>query len=270
MSRLVTIPADEETKAVAITDITCMEDDLLPWREKGILIYLLTRPKGWKFSIRDLLRAAPGGKNSIYNSLDSLRRKKYLHRIQIYASGKISEWVIFVFPRPTEIETEKLQKMSEKSSDFYFPISRKKGNSIPYIYNNIYISDIPKAPKGKTSTPKKSDAQIRSNRFMIFAEKLAEIIQKVKNIQTPTRRLRSWADDFRKLHEQEGVSRGRMKAAMIWYRHNIGGQYVPVIESGASFRSKFLKLESAMERAGDLDREEDEPPKQKRKFRVGH
>ena len=37
--------------------------------------------------------------------------------------------------------------------------------------------------------------------------------------------------------------------AMRWYEEHIGEPYVPVIESGTSFRKKFIKLEEAITRS---------------------
>ena len=44
------------------------------------------------------------------------------------------------------------------------------------------------------------------------------------------------------------VDYSRIKKALRWYKDNIGGQYIPVIESGNSLRMKFSKLEAAMQR----------------------
>ena len=60
--------------------------------------------------------------------------------------------------------------------------------------------------------------------------------------------LTSWANEIRKLVEIDGVSIQRVETALDWYEENIGGQYIPVIESGSSLRNKFIKLEDAMRR----------------------
>ena len=48
--------------------------------------------------------------------------------------------------------------------------------------------------------------------------------------------------------EDNGVTEDRINIALKWYNNNIGGEYIPVIESGSSLRNKFDKLESAMYR----------------------
>jgi len=88
----------------------------------------------------------------------------------------------------------------------------------------------------------------RTKSFLPFADQLASIIRTKKRVKIPPTRLHSWATEFRKLVEVEGVDRERVQRVLDWYGGSIGGQYVPVVESGASFRHKFLRLEVAMER----------------------
>lgn len=90
----------------------------------------------------------------------------------------------------------------------------------------------------------------KNSRYVPLAEKLAFIIRKNKRINVTPQKIASWANEIRKLVETDGVSIQRVETALDWYEDNIGGQYIPVIESGSSLRSKFIKLEDAMRRAG--------------------
>ncbi len=94
------------------------------------------------------------------------------------------------------------------------------------------------------------DKQDKNSRYVPLAEKLAFIIRKNKRINVTSQKIASWANEIRKLVETDGVSIQRVQAALDWYEDNIGGQYIPVIESGASLRNKFIKLEDAMRRVG--------------------
>lgn len=102
--------------------------------------------------------------------------------------------------------------------------------------------------------------------FLPLAIKLADIVQSNKNIKITQSRVNNWAGEIRKLSKIEGVAPARIEKALDWYAQNIGGQYIPVIESGSSLRSKFTKLEDAMKRAGVLgtnqkNQQEGESPK---------
>ena len=107
--------------------------------------------------------------------------------------------------------------------------------------NNILFSDLNSKIESK---------QDKNSRYVPLAEKLAFIIRKNKRINVTPQKIASWANEIRKLVEIDGVSIQRVETALDWYEDNIGGQYIPVIESGSSLRSKFIKLEDAMRRAG--------------------
>ena len=114
---------------------------------------------------------------------------------------------------------------------------------------NIYFS----AGEKLLHSSQKNKSKISSNKskneiYLPVARYLAKIIKTNKNITTPTNRIQQWADEIRKLSEISSVDIQRIKESLKWYKKNIGGQYIPVIESGKSLRDKFIKLEAAMER----------------------
>ena len=95
--------------------------------------------------------------------------------------------------------------------------------------------------------PKATKAE-RTAAWMPFAKRLSETIQKKKNIKHSFQHLTQWADEIRKLSEMQGVEMERIDKVLDWYDKNMGGEYIPVIESGYSLRLKFLRLEEAMTR----------------------
>jgi hypothetical protein len=101
------------------------------------------------------------------------------------------------------------------------------------------------AAKSKKPTPKE-----RAKQYLPLAKKLSVIVKQQKNIKHTPNQLKSWANEIRKLVENNGVSPDRIRTALDWYQDNAGGQYIPVIESGASLREKFVKLEDAIRRNG--------------------
>ena len=106
--------------------------------------------------------------------------------------------------------------------------------------NNKYIQ---LKEKGKLST------QERTKLYLPIAKFLYEIIQTKKNINKSPEEIYGWADSIRLLIETNKVSVKRIKNALKWYKQNIGGEYIPIIESGSSLRYKFTKLEDAIERS---------------------
>src|SRR4051812_42423125 len=64
-------------------------------------------------------------------------------------------------------------------------------------------------------------------------------------------RMTSWADEFAKLRELDGVTQRRIRSALDWYCGHVGERYVPVAFSAQAFRKKFARIELARERIGD-------------------
>ena len=80
------------------------------------------------------------------------------------------------------------------------------------------------------------------------AEYLRTIIQVKRNVNILPTKVKKWAQDIDLLNRVDGISYERIQTVLTWYESNIGGQYIPIIESGSALRTKFLNLESAMER----------------------
>lgn len=91
--------------------------------------------------------------------------------------------------------------------------------------------------------------------FVKQAERLGEIVRSNKNIKIEGRKITSWAKSFELLSKIEGVANERIENALSWYADHIGEAYVPVVESGDSFRKKFLSIEAAMQRDGGTNTE---------------
>ena len=88
----------------------------------------------------------------------------------------------------------------------------------------------------------------RNKKYFPIAKYLAKIIQTKKNIEFTQSQIYGWTPEICKLTETNGVAIARIKKAVKWYKLHIGEKFTPVIESGASLRSKFIKLEDAIQR----------------------
>ena len=137
----------------------------------------------------------------------------------------------------------------------------QKGIYKDTIYKDTINNIIGSKNEEETNKPTNKNLE-----FLPLAIKLADIVQSNKNIKIPQSRVNNWANEIRKLSKIEGVAPARIEKALDWYAQNIGGQYIPVIESGSTLRNKFIKLEDAMKRAGILgtnqkNQQEGESPK---------
>lgn len=87
--------------------------------------------------------------------------------------------------------------------------------------------------------------------FKKFAILLSEIIKSNKNIKTTPQKINTWANSFRLLHTQEGVDIERIESVLNFYKEKAyTNQYIPIAECGKTFRDKFVRIESSMERMG--------------------
>ena len=286
MSRLTAYPVNKDKSKNRVIDLAYLNDPNISWRQKGILTYLLSRPPGWELRIKDIQRRSAIGRNTLYDDLNNLIRKKYVHRVVECGHGMITSWSYFVFPFSAKVKKEDLESplprnrelansfdissnSEQLSSNGESPVPRFPQVEIRDAYKNrdIYYSE-DESSEGK-SDDSSNDKKRRTLQFMKKATKLAKIVQSQKNVKTNPTKLNSWANEMRLLNEQEGVSKHRMTAALKWYRDHVGGQYVPVVESGKSFRDKFVKIEAAMQRDG-VQINQDETNKPKIRIRVGH
>jgi len=125
-------------------------------------------------------------------------------------------------------------------------------NCIP-LYNNNKKNNNKEIDKSISVRPKiNGKSSLKENNNTIYfklAKKLSKIIQKKKNITHTNTQIKAWSEDLRKLATVNKVNSARQKEILKWYKKAIGGKYIPVVESGKSFRDKFTKLEDAMNRS---------------------
>lgn len=123
-----------------------------------------------------------------------------------------------------------------------------KGNALSFK-NNIEKKE--KTLHGKRQ--KREELEISKDKkylkYIPLAKKLSKIIKSQKNINHTLPQLKSWANEMLRLERDNKIPIERMEDAMDWYEMAVGGEYIPVIESGKSFREKFIKIENAIERS---------------------
>lgn len=258
-----------------------VRDERMSYKAKGVLAALLSNQSGrWISHISTLKRFSSEGETAIRSALKELEEAGYLMRV-FYVDRKTKQrrgsfWAYTDYPGQFEID-EHLQFLEENGMEVQGGSFKPKYlNGVveqesttpekPYMGNlnmanldmgnqslkikinkntnlkNIYLSD--------PENPNKKSIQEKTIELLPLAERLAGIIRQEKNINITSQKIHSWANEIRKLIKTDGVSQPRIEAALEWYSKNIGGQYVPVIESGASLRQKFVKLEDAMKRSG--------------------
>ena len=107
------------------------------------------------------------------------------------------------------------------------------------------IQRILQAPK---QLPDITTSSIENKTYLPIAKYLARIVETKNKIKFTDSQINQWTDEIQILVESNGIKLTRIETALKWYAKHIGKQYIPVIESGADLRNKFIKLENAIER----------------------
>lgn len=67
-------------------------DEKLSWKAKGLLIYMLSRPTGWKYKSAEIAKNSTDGRDSVRNGLKELVENKYISR-QKNSDGSLTYYI---------------------------------------------------------------------------------------------------------------------------------------------------------------------------------
>lgn len=71
-----------------------LDDPAISWRAKGILAYLIGKPRDWKVRVSDLQKHSKEGRDSVRTALNELRNAGYAKLIDIRDDrGRLIEWM---------------------------------------------------------------------------------------------------------------------------------------------------------------------------------
>lgn len=129
----------------------------LSLKAKGIMLYLLSKPDGWRVRVNDIMKHCKDGRDSIYSGLSELKKNGYLVLHQERNSkGQIVAFIYHVYNTPQGIEkpvTEKPEKVQKvEKPEMVKPYTENpKEDTLYNEYNNKENSK--KDSRGKTSDP---------------------------------------------------------------------------------------------------------------------
>ena len=132
----------------------------------------------------------------------------------------------------------------------------------PHSQHNIHslLNNTLSGPQSRSQTESTSNTSHSQKnehpRWLSYAKKLHSAIATVHKVNY-TSKLHSWSHSFKLLHTKDGIAIPRIKSILMWYCKEFPNQdtYLPIANSGASFREKFLRIEAQMKRM----QKEDEP-----------
>ena len=80
-----------------------------------------------------------------------------------------------------------------------------------------------------------------------LAKKLFECLLNKRKIMRSVK-INKWSRVFKSIRTEEGIEKPRIKEVLNWYIDHISEKYIPQAYSAQSFKDKFFKIETAMER----------------------
>lgn len=111
-------------------------DEKLSWKAKGLLIYMLSRPTGWKYKSAEIAKNSTDGRDSVRNGLKELVENKYISR-QKNSDGSLT-YYIFEDSQQNNIkdylQKPKLEKPSLEKPETENPKLEKPKLDNPSLY----------------------------------------------------------------------------------------------------------------------------------------
>ena len=119
-------------------------DESISWKAKGILIYMLSKPAGWKYKSSEIAKNSTDGRDSVRNGLKELVENGYISR-QKNSDGSLT-YYIFEDKRQNNIK-DYLQKSETENPKLDNPSLEKPETENPKLDN-------PSLEKPETENPK--------------------------------------------------------------------------------------------------------------------
>lgn len=168
------------------------------------------------------------------------------------------EWFSINYTLLLEQMTSDGNRCNSQMSDFR-QTSLSKSRHQAYQKSDDYNNNKNRNKKNKNNNncPGKIDDPDILEKCETLSKRLSQIIQSKKRVSHTSAQLSKWIKDIHALLTKTlsdmpfEEAYQRVENVLHWYRSHIGETYVPVVESGASLREKFLRLETAMERDND-------------------
>lgn len=210
-----------------------ISDKRLSWKARGILAFLLSRPKTWQTYMSEVVKHSTDGKDSLYSGIKELEKYGYIVKCRKYNHEKkrIDGIDYFVYGKP------------HQQPEYQHAGKQHLGNP----------------PLLKTNRIKKNNKNMGDkNRHLIdtttFDEKLAirlKIAIDNKGKLNRTSKQSTWERELTNIRIKNKYTKKHMKTIVLWYIKNIDKKYTPQIYKIKDLSDKFKRIKDAMKRQAD-------------------
>jgi hypothetical protein len=174
----------EDRKQFTVVDSRTINDRTLSLRARGLLVWLLDKPDGWRVNSQDISKHCPEGREAIRTAIAELEQAGYLTRLKYQlADGQwFTETVVRELPESVDSTDDRKpvsgpigEKTDDRKPDLGFPGAIISTKSQDYKETNTYVDET-------LSLPPRSELQLVS---------VGEI---TKNAGTAERVMEAWVE----------------------------------------------------------------------------
>lgn len=192
-------------------------------------------------------------KKSISTWINELAQRKYIYLRYLYKKGTLElERRLIYLIDPIEKKFYTYGKKSNIVMEEKFCTSMEKNVKDNDTSNEYYKYNISNAIIDNQNLEENSD-------FLEIAKGLQSMVESKKRMKVSKIQLLNWSKEIKSLFSIISKIRGSdqalddIKKAVQFLIDHSGEEYIPVVESGKSFKDKFSKVEDAIKRQKKLD-----------------
>ncbi len=106
----------KKTGNFTILDNTCLKDENLSWKGRGLLVYLLHLPDDWQIYLEDLKNRGIDGRDSTISGIKELMKNGYIRRTRKRDKGRFVGYEYEVYEIPNELAIAEYAKSENGKS----------------------------------------------------------------------------------------------------------------------------------------------------------
>lgn len=223
-------------------DKELVNDNKISAKAKGIMMYLLSKPDGWKIYEKDIVNHMKDGKDSISSGIKELVDRGYIHReLDKQNDGKFSgyNYTVYETVEDNPHRENRIGKTDNGKTDNGKPATINNNLSNNDL-NNIELNNINTlVPTNVDDTKVKKSKYKYSDEDMVLSKLL---FQYIRNLDAKAKEpnFEYWANAVRLMREVDKRSYEEIKEVIIWCQNDDFWQ--GNILSTTKLRQQFSKL----------------------------
>lgn len=223
-------------------DKELVNDSHISAKAKGIMMYLLSKPDGWKIYEKDIVNHMKDGKDSISSGIKELVERGYIHReLDKSESGKFAGYNYTVY--------ETISDNPHRENRNGKTVNGKTDNGKPApINNNLSNNDLSNTKSSNINTLVSTtveDEEVEKSKYKFSEEDMVLsklLFQYVKKLDPKAKEpnFEYWANAVRLMREVDKRNYDEIKEVIIWCQND--DFWKGNILSTTKLRKQFSKL----------------------------